>query len=328
MTIKTLWPIALVGVLSQACGSLSKEDRQNLTAYQQNAALYYGGGNLNQALDQCRRGLELDPENYKLLTIRAWCRMRQAKTNPALVDEVIALFDDLMARRSGSQHEPQALLGYALLHQHLGQRQFTQAETLRAEVPKLEQGTPDAAGKLARAAEHESKGKSHLRIAEQTLQQLIEREDELLLAHDHMMQVKALLKDHEAAIRHGLKALARIATEQERERNEYQRTTQAGYESERQRSLVQLVEREIALRGAISNLYFDSGRAELAKEQLDLVLSIDPTRAQDYYNRGRCHEKLGRVAEARKDYQKFLAMTRLPEGHPNVTHAYRALKHE
>ena len=50
-------------LLLGSCGvfGLSQEDRLSLSRYQSNAAIYWENGNLPQALDQVRRGLDLDP---------------------------------------------------------------------------------------------------------------------------------------------------------------------------------------------------------------------------------------------------------------------------
>jgi hypothetical protein len=49
---------------------------------------------------------------------------------------------------------------------------------------------------------------------------------------------------------------------------------------------------------------------------------MDPTRSTDYYNRARAYEKLGRNEDARRDYEKFLGTTKLPNGDERVAHAF------
>ncbi len=322
-----------------ACGviGMSAQQQAQLTAFQQNAKLYYDGGNFDQALHQIRRGLDLDPDNYNLLQLRAWCFLRMARNNKTLVERAIAEFDSLMALRSIDSHGPQTLLGFALLQQYLGQEQQDQADVLQEEIGRIEAGGPEALGKKARMGEHLERAAARYEQARTMLQELLDRGDVVLLARFHAMQNEALTMKlqralgneeaarhhYELALAHGGDYLQRLEREQRRMREVYEQTRDIAQEQTLQMELQALIDDELKGRDYLANLYFNNGDYAAAVAQQDRILTLDPTRSVDYYNRGRSLEMLGRPSEAKRDFERFLATTRLPEGNPRISHAVK-----
>jgi tetratricopeptide (TPR) repeat protein len=319
--VKRTLPLLLLLAACGVLGGPSEQDRQNLVACQQRAKLYMEGQKYEQALDQIRRGLEIAPADYHLHTLRAWCRLYQSRKDPAMLDEAAREFEHTQALRSRSTQDGQTLLGCALVQLDLGQRELRKAEALQEERKRLDPLSAEAATKQAVAAEHVNRAHAYLANSENLLNHLLEDGDRLLLARYHLMQVRGLRRDYEGVKEQARAYLARSAQSQEYWRKDYESTSVSAYEAHAQRQLQRLVNEELAVRAYLANVHSDFGHPELAIEELDVVLRMDPTRSEEYYNRGLCHQKLGRHDEAAKDFQKFLATTRLPLGHPTVRDA-------
>jgi tetratricopeptide (TPR) repeat protein len=310
-----------------SCGLLgmSDDDRGALARYQANAQLYYDGGNFDQALDQARRGLDIAPDDYKLHCLRGWCLLRLVPRDPAMLARATEQFERVMAYRSPDEHGPQALLGYGLCHQRLAQERLEQAQALRDELARVKFDPGEANVRSAQIETHENVARGHLEIAGSQFQRLIDRGDALLEAHRNMMQTLALAQKYAPAVEHGNRFLQRCEQEQDRLKKELERTVVVAYERHVHGELDRLVDQEIEVRGFLANLFYKLGQHAQAVEQLDQILAEDPTRSTDYYNRARSLEALGRGQEAVRDYERFLATSKLPQGNERVAAALKSL---
>ena len=314
-------------LLLASCGIFGRSaaDEAALARYQRNAALYYEGGRFDQALDQARRGLEIEPEDYKLSVIRAWCLLRKSRVEPRVFPDALAEFERVMRMRAENRHGPQALLGYALARQKLGIHERTLAEGRREEIERGALEPDRVAAARNEMENHREAAARHFREAERLLGRLVQRGDLLLEAHYHLMQTSALRGDYVATLEHGRAFLDRVRAEQERHQKNIERTYVVAFEEDQRRLLQQLIDRELEVRAFLANVHYDHRRYDLAVAELDRVLSMDPTRTNDYYHRALSLEALGRLDEARRDYEKFLATTRLPPGSRQVRHAVQAV---
>jgi tetratricopeptide (TPR) repeat protein len=317
-----LLPVALLA----SCGifGLSTEERDRIAAHTRNALTYYEGGRFNQCLDQVRRGLEIDPENYRLKTVRAWCYLRTTTGDRQGAEQTEKLFEEVYAMRSPEQHAPPVLIGYALIHQRFALRHQEQVLTLREELERAE--PLERTTKEARITEHLQLARARFQKTEAALRVLVAREDELQLAHYHLMQTAGMQGRYEDAIASGTKMLEINATFQANWQQRFEQTSDAAFESWSGMQLQQLTDLEIDVRAYLANLHYKHGNHEAAVAELDQVLLKDPTRSDDYYNRARCLQRLGRTSDARRDYERFLATTRLPQGNANVTNALKAIQ--
>jgi len=331
----------LLGLLSTlgvaGCGAfgLSRDDRDNLAQHQERAVLYYESYRIPQALDQVRQGLEIDGNDYKLLTVRGYCVLRQANDpavadtparRRALLEEAQRAFEVTMAQRPLDQHGPQALLGDALMHEELARWKRKEITGLQDEQAKADASAEDRGLRAVRLQELELQTREHLLRAERNLNILLTRGDALMLAHKHMLSLQSLRGNYQSAVMHGNKFLDFNRKEQERVEREYRTTTTVGYEREMARALSRHVEDEITTRTQLASLHFNHDEFSAAVEQLDRVLMLAPTRAPDYYNRAVALHKLDRFDEAYRDVQKFLATHNLPAGHPTVKKAHELLR--
>lgn len=323
-----------------ACRSFYGEEAENLARYQYNAQRYFDdahnlvGSNLlaklDQAMDQVDRGLEIEPDDYKLLSLKATILLRQSKAGGGagdrLLQEAETLFQEVYGTRSPSRHERHLLFNYTMALQAQGIRNLTETQRLREAAARGAPGSGDAAANQARAAEHEAVGRSKLMQARDVLGVLHERGDLPRLVHFHSMQIAAALGDHAGTVAQGKAYLDAARADQQRLKDEIVRTPNVSFERVRRTDLQQLQREELEARTFLANLHYDRGEYEAALQHLDVVLELDPARSSDYYNRGRCLRALGRVEAAKADFRKFLATSDLPAGNPKMTDAVRALE--
>ncbi len=310
---------ALLLLLIPACTSLSADDQKQLASYQRNAGLYFDGGKYNQALGLVERGLELDPSDYKLRSMRASIHLRlsapAASEDQRLLDRSLAEFEAVYAERSLARHDRHVLFYYALAHQKQGMRLFAEASALD---PKGD----DAAAK-ATALRH--RGNSELLAARDLLTALLERGEIQRLCHFHLLQLAALDGDTAGLLTHGKLYLTAAAADQQKTEAEIERTTVYGYEVERKQLLQSLRDEEVSVRTLMAQQLYAQRDYAGALPHVDAVLKIDPTRSDDHYNRGLILRELGRVDEAKDDLRTFLATTSLPPDSPKVADAIQAL---
>ncbi len=311
-----------------ACGwlGMSAEQEQQLAGYQSNAKLYWEGGRIDQALDQVRRGLEIDPEDYRLRVIRAWCYLRMSQDEPRQLEAAVTEFDQVMELRADGDHAPQARLGYARAHATTALRLVGRARDRRDALARL---ALDGEAKAARATEIEqleAEARAHFDLAEAQLQRLLAAGESLLLAHYDLMTVKWWRDDYEGAVAEAHAYLGRAADMQARIRGDLERTTSIAFERERRTELQRYIDDEVGVRAFLANMHYKKQHYDLAVEQLDRVLAQNPGLYFEYYNRGRSLLALGRRDDAKRDLEKFLSTTDLPHDSQQVRESLRALR--
>ena len=310
-----------------SCGvfGLSSEDRDQLTSYKQRAAIYYDTGDLGKAIDQVQKGLVIDGDDYSLTQIWAWSLLRLSGNNDARLQQSRRHFEKLMDLRSMGQQSHQALLGYGLCLERIGQKERQQRDLLRGRLDTALEPM-DRAEIEARASEHEALAASNFRASRTVLLRLIENGQEILLANKALMEVNSLLPDYDSALAHGEAYLAESKRLQAHWRSEIQLTQEVGYEKEARTRLSRLRNDEIEVRALLANIHAKAQNWAGVVGQLDVVLQMDPKRSIDYFNRGDSLRQLGRIAEMKEDFGNFLSLTNLPAGDPRVIQAVQAIR--
>ncbi|MEZ5962884.1 MAG: BTAD domain-containing putative transcriptional regulator [Planctomycetota bacterium] len=326
-----------LALLASACGvfGLNDDERASLDQHKANASLYWSANRLPQALDQVRQGLEIDPSDYRLNTVKGYCLLRQAKdpryaTTPArkqaMLEDAQAAFDATLALRSFQEHGPQVLLGDALLHEEFARFMLDEKHLAEAEAARREITSQERALFQVRLQECDTEARTHLARSQRDLDVLIERGDMLRLAYKHMLSVKSLGDDYVGAVEAGQKYLEHAAAEQDAKQKVYESTMKVSTEEKVAQELSELVDDELTVRSQLANLHFDRGKYDMAIFELDRILQFDPSRSADYYNRARALYEAGRLDEAYRDVQKFLATHNLPAGHPSLVRAHDMLR--
>jgi len=254
-----------------------------------------------------------------------------------LQDQSAEQFDKLYAERIPQRHSHVLLLGYALAQEALGFRHVEESTRLLEAAARSGGETPEVREQRGKANEHIEIGKSKLLQAQQALQALLARGELGLLAHYHLMQVSAALKDHAATFQHGDAYLAEVEKEKKAERARINATSQPKYERYLQSELDRIRKQELDVRELLALLHRNDGEndkqpdadrsraRQAALAHLDVVLQNDPTRSHDYYERALLLQALGRPDAARSDFRKFLATSPLPASSPKKADAVKAL---
>ena len=110
----------------------------------------------------------------------------------------------------------------------------------------------------------------------------------------------------------------------------YQQRLDNEFRIEREREYKRFVReyrtREQECRALLHQLYYHVEDYTKAIEHLDKLLAVDPANSVEYFNRARCHDKLGQPAEALRDYEDFIRLTRLPFNSERVKQAREAVR--
>lgn len=307
-------------LLAAACSSTQSDEERQLASYQRNAGLYFEGGKFDQSLGLVEKGLEIEPDDYKLLSLRACIHLRQSGpasgTEHKLLDQSLAEFEEVYDQRNLEVHDRHLLFYYSLALQKQGNRLLTEAA-------RIDKNAEDAE---RRAADKNAEADASLARAKDLLQALLARGEIPRLCHFHLFQIALLTRDDEGLLDHGEKFLEASASDLEKTQTEIDRTTVYGYEQEKKEWQKQLRGDEIGVRIQLGERHFARGDYEAALRHVDAILALDPRRSDLRYNRGQILRKLGRTDEARNDLRTFLATTSLPPDSAKVRDAVEALR--
>jgi Tfp pilus assembly protein PilF len=306
-------------LLAAACSSTPSDEERQLASYQQNAGLYFEGGKFDQSLQLIDKGLEIDPEDYKLLSLRACIHLRQSGPASGVdhkaLDQSLAEFEEVYEQRDIDVHDRHLLFYYSLAMQKQGNRLLTEAA-------RIDDNAEDA---KSRATDKNTEADACLAKSKEMLQALLARGEIPRLCHFHMFQIALLTRDADGLLDHGEKFLEASASDLKKTQAEIDRTTVYGYEQFQKNSLQQLRGDEIGVRIQLGEHHFERGDFQDALRHVDAILAIDPRRSDLRYNRGQILRKLGRTEESKNELRTFLATTSLPPDSAKVRDAVEAL---
>jgi hypothetical protein len=306
------------------CTTLSSEQMDRLEICQRNAPLYFDGNKLGQALIQVERGLEIDPDDYKLNVIKGAVLLRASDRDPKMLDQATEILERVYDWRSPMRHEPYELLYYGLARQKQGLRNLGEAIRLedRAARAPDKQRHDEFADK---AAAQRALATTELRKADELLSHLIERGELLRMVHNHRLQIARQLGDDETFEISAKAFLEKMKEERAVVEADVKRTIIPDYEVQQYRYLIDLKAEELDVRALYADWLFNRKSFEKALEQMDLVVKLDPTRSDNYYNRGRVRLELKDLDNAKSDFRRFLATSQLPASSSKKTFATKAL---
>lgn len=295
-----------------------------LESCQRNAPLFFDGGKLPQAMIQVERGLEIDPDDYKLNVIKGAVLLRASERDPKMLDDATETLERVYDWRSPMRHEPYELFYYGLARQKQGLRHLGEAirlEDRSARSPETKRHDEFAEQALAQR----TSATNELRKADELLSHLIERGELLRMVHNHRLQIARQLGDDKL-----FEASAKAFLEQMKEERkvvdaDVKRTIIPDYEAQQYRVLLNLKEEELDVRALYADWLFHRKDFKGALDQMDFVIKLDPTRSDNYYNRGRVHLELKNVEEAKSDFRTFLATSQLPSASSKKTFATKVL---
>lgn len=318
---------AVLLLLLCACTSLSTEQRDQLAFCQRNAKYYFEGGRYEQAMTQIEKGLELDPDDYQLQSLRGSVLLKQSGSalgqDHRRLDEATEYLTKVYEMRGANRHEPYLLLNYALALQKQGRRFLGEAMNLQSQATRAAEA--EKAGLQKQADEVQQRSNEKLQTAREVLGVLVERGEVLRVAHYHLLLIAQDLRDNQAFENEAKLYLEQLAKDQATTTRNLERTTVVGYEQDQIQLLRDLKQEEIEVRSLLAEHHYTRKNYEAALVMINRVLEIDPSRSADYYNRGRLLVEMKRSVEAKADFRKFLAMSDLPANHEKKTIAFAAL---
>lgn len=302
--------VPLLPLLLTACATLDSEQATRLAEHQRQAALYFEKQKWNQAMDQIERGLELEPEDYKLLSMKGQILLLFSGdaqgTDHKKLDEATDLLAKVYDTRSVSRHEPYLLLNYGCALQKQGLRRLGEAVRLEGNAARSN-NADEAATMRTTAADERREADTKLLAADALFVALIDRGWVVRLAHNHRLQI-ALQRADDKTFRGEAEAYFKQVVIDEAATTKNVQTTKSGmHEQEQIQFLQKLRDEELQVRNVVAQFHYDRKEFKDALPHLNRVLEIDPRRFIDYFNRGRVLLELGRTEEAKSDMRRFLA---------------------
>lgn len=314
-------------LLLPACSSLASDEQDRLASHQRNAALFFEGGRLDQAMGQVERGLELDPDDYKLNSMKGGIMLLRSGTargtDHRLLDEATAVLAKQYDSRSLSRHEPHLLLNYARALQKQGLRHLGEAVRLDGQAERAPNA--EQAPLREQATTERTQANAQLQAADDLLAELVERGELLRVAHNHRLQIALQRGDDKAFLASAKAYFDQSELAQKLTKERIEKATNVDYETTQLRVLQDLRDEEIGVRTLVAEFHYDRKQHEAALGHLNRVLELDPRRFIDYYNRGRVLLELRRVDEAKSDFRRFLADPAMPATSDKVVFAMKAI---
>lgn len=310
-------------LLLPACSSVSSQEQDRLASYQRNAALFFEGGKYGQAMINIERGLEIDPTDYKLNSMKGGILLLVSGNDYKKLDEATTLLAHQFEQRSASRHEPHLLMNYARALQKQGMRHV--GEAVRLEGQASRDKTADVAALTKAAAAERKQADELLTKADDLLGELIAQGAMLRLAHHHRLQIAlqmgndaGFLAESEAYFKQSKAAIDGTV-------QQIDKAVNVDYEREQVALLSQLKDEAMQVHATVAEFHFARKQYQAAKDHLDEVLKTDPRRVRDYYNRGRVLLELGKLEEAKTDFRRFLADPSEPANSERATFALQVL---
>lgn len=306
--------IALLFPILASCSTpgMDGDEQYTVDFYTNNAQHYYEGEHYDRALQQFEKALELDDDDGRALLGRAWCLlllaegdiMRGDAVGAELLSEASDAFADLNQRGLGdSQYKID--LGTAKIRALYGDLYSERVKNLKEELKYRPAGDPMH---LALSDAERSASESYFE-ADALFKKVLSSEEPG--AQDNLT---ALLQLARLAVIRSEFAEALVYAEQYRE--QVRRSKDLWVRSLKQfpedkpiweAKLAGAVTKEVEVLDLIANAYFKLGQYQLAKEELDRLLLLDPYRTDAYLNRGILNQKIDKLRPALEDFNKFMS---------------------
>lgn len=321
--------------LASACSSPRKptfEIRQDA------AKTYYDSGDLVRAAGMARQALEIEPNDVKTLSIlgMSLARMGASTTNArevvAALNEAIAVFEK--AEANGGRDNFAVCFGHGT-----ARTQRARMFLLRAEA--TEKAVADAADPAKRknvdllatpeqiendlekarrdAVKDREVARADLEVAEDRLLRTYELNRTYLETMEHLQVLYMLRSDYEKGIEWGERAMQQIAADRDATNLLLKRPNLTPEGLNLLRDNVRRYDtKEANGRSLLALAYQRTGRHSESLLDLDRVLTLDPERVEDYYNRGLARQAVQDYTGAVLDFEVFLRRSTQPADSPII----------
>jgi tetratricopeptide (TPR) repeat protein len=311
---RTLVVVLFVTVLFGSCTTPGPEDDDAYTVefFNNNAQHYYDGGDYTRAMQQFEKALELEPSNEVALLGQAWCQVFLAEGNILRGDPLAA---DLLERARDSfaalseedldQNQYKVDLGFGKVHVLYGDLYTARVDLIKSELVHRPEGDP-LAGTLRTTEAQRLESYTQARVL---FESVLANEDDPgardnLTALIQLARIAVIQKDYAGALLYA-----------ERYRQQVRRSKELWVRSMKdfpedkpiwEMKLAGAVAKEVEVLDLIANAYYKLGQLELARDELDRLLLLDPYRTDAYLNRGILRQSLGDARGALEDFQEFM----------------------
>ncbi len=300
----------------QACSSLSEKEKIALDGYKQNSKAYYTTGKYREAIHQCRRGLEIDEDDYSLNLNLAWALLKSGEKQ-----NIFAAFDQFksMDKPDWFWHDWLVFLFLADEEDYkvtlgIGQTCCKIATEFGKQIDRYtwkiesEPATIEIFGEKIK--ECEERKAENLDKAIQYLKRTLamERQKENVDAILTLGQAYAYRGKPEMALEtlgHGISLLDK-STSFHQKRLEKEKNLNSNGQRYFQKTIRRNLKLEQGLRGILAFVYRLQGDNEKALEQYSLLYNKGLFNDSQHYNRGITLQALGRYEEAIRDFELFL----------------------
>lgn len=302
------------------------ETREKLSEFLLRARTYHEAGRQRQALDQVERGLELDPKDEKLRALKGFIYLQLAREDVTYLEDALPLFEELGAASLFRSPPLEARLGLGMALQGLAQKDMAYAAQLER---ALQEGkvAPDKVAAAEKAVpEARARGTRELERAAEAYAWVLERQPDHILALYHQGLAHSSLGRSAEAL-DLLRAYIQVASRRRQAilDRELKMTLDKEREDQLWRNIRTLEAREKECRGLAANLLYKAGDYAGALAELDALLKMDPNLVHEFFNRARCHARLGNRGAAMEDFRRFVGGSLLPREDPRVREALEFL---
>jgi tetratricopeptide (TPR) repeat protein len=295
---RTFSPLVLSLVLLAGCNSLSADDQVRLDSFKYNSKRFLEERRYARAEDQCRKGLELDPDDTSLRQVLGFALLQQGTAKQ--LEESIRVFEQ--AVENDGEFDFRSYLG-------LGTARFKFGGLLEELIRKTgsdESLSPEE--KDQRIAAYSEARDTAYDGAEEALREVIAqpRSKDDLTAQSMLGQLLSIRGRYEESA-DLLRALAASIAGSIRVRNEMSKETlpperRALYD----RELDNLKRQQLS---ALTLLATVAAKMERWEEVVSVYAQVEAANAMspaDWWNRGLAYDELGATEAAIADYERFL----------------------
>lgn len=305
--------LAALSLLLAGCAGLSKQEEARLSVHQQNSQDFYQRGYYLQALHQADMALQLDADLVGMRLLKGFCltKLGRLREDPAVVEQALAIFDDLVSGAGQDDYRSwlgagQAQLARALLHDAQIARieRRLRSDFLSADG-RREEETALAAERAARERRL-GQAERHLRRAREVVDQgedpyvLIELALALNSRGGHDDEVIALSAE----------AIGQLQESTRLARNTLQKSgnLHARGKLALQRRIDENLEKEQKLRDIVLTIQFNRGAWQACLSELAALDERQLLSADQVLLRAGVHEQIGMLSEAMADLEFWLRL--------------------
>lgn len=305
LTLLTL----LAACSSTPPGELTK--RQKLGLYLENAGRYYELGEIERCLDQCHRGLAIDPDNERFMLIQGRCRQHLGTSRDIAIAERIF-------RNHPAQDDFRVRVGLAAALERKGLLMSETSVKIRSGERYTEASDPEArADELAQLS---------VQAWEESLENYLEAERLFtgsFEALNGLMRVSRYQGNNTESLAFASALLDSIEGSNKLYRVTLTQTEAKGGSSiNARRTLLDNQELETLVRLESAELLHGFGRDDEALLQLDQALALDPNMTALHSRRGQLLFAMERYSRAKSALERYLSLSSEPFDHPDVRNTY------